>query len=1441
MPQPIASNAPPLSEEQSRRMTLDRETLKKSFAKLENELKIREQEIKSEQVDTVKLDVRNFITQNGGKIKRSDLKQRDIENLYKETQRARVKLIRQPAKITGAPYGSQASDEAAQAIAQLDEDYKLVRLIALLQDPNSGINEKFRATMEFLPAASREARETLKRRYKVIQGRELVQDLETQFASQQTPLEKLAGTTLGKLASTKIGSVLREGKGSQLQLPVLKQLLETGKVSPTVEVAAELGLLYRGTTVGSSLSQTSKEKIRKLIAENPGELGQLASTDPPQDGDNEDPLLPAVYQNLKKHHAEFFGEVQKSIRGKESDSSLPAGTPAPPTKLKGTGNKDADDLIGLLYDDNGKPRKIDDPEKLQQDILERTKSFSEAERTKFLESDKLPKPYRPADKLEPYQKFWYLLRVNHENSRQSLGTGWWWKEGSGWFDYTQKVVDAQRQDEATRRIHELNALLDYQASKPIWKRWTGRKATAAKVLNLLSSEDSWDADEAVKEYCQKRKKGDPKQWLERQLKQAGLNARHRNQVERQLDLKGAYPGAYPIDESRQMGAYQQLKREMEKNPSSIDWPPQTLVDILSQLEPGSFDYHLIREDEALLKRLQDDLKGRSSDDRKRNRLWGACANLLSLPDRWKQLGGKALATQSDQSEPQTPTPFNRSRLEQGKESAKEKYWASRMALEYSMSEGDDRRRKVLKLVFKAQLAGVEGAGLSETLKKIDGDASNWVSQTTLSPQRSERQAADLLRKYLKGETKEITMANLLAVSKGFLVNDAEMVAFSVEVLSPDRVVDLWFGESVKTLKSLAEKRRRLAVEMLSAQQDKNEARAKELTKQLQATNQAIDAFEIKMDGTLKTDLEKVAGKGKAADLQRQLLAKAGQAFAQGTSQTVRDIPLTPAETFVKGQEAQGKSMVLKQRFLESGRGWHRFSPAGTVSSLKAGGFLSNVSDMRRVLSLNPEKTDVEKETRGIVQDSLKDLDASLQRWQKTQDRNTEKIVADVTQTMSVLVAVAGLASGVGAAPAVTQLVWALSTAAGQTAVKQAVTAALSRSGDRSPQLVLKEVLTETAQGVSQFFLTNELAVGGNVAAISALGADTTGKQLVVKAGLKVATNTLTDVVSELTAAIVATPFESNSSDLDRFGKVFKSRLSKSGALGAGKDYARNFVERLGDLLYNAVVGYDRTTSMRKLYPTEEQREKALKNLFNFMDGAAQFVGGPTDNMGASVWMMDDAAGKNPWMDRVKNSLKTALYEELASPYALDRMQSFMEQETGVSDSADSSQHEEASKDLSLPRERTIENAVSKTLLQNLEGMGIKRSELREDINFNKAEEVVKEAVKLFPAAEQDNAKKVLENLRNTLQKEANESFKAQKELVRKSLKEFDRKIKEISAGRDRNPVSRHYDSPTVRRRQPQAENVLQSNLSPQGRRRRRSASPQSRRNVGGTGRRRTSA
>ncbi|NEO53216.1 MAG: hypothetical protein F6K54_09070 [Okeania sp. SIO3B5] len=531
----------------------DLKTLQNVWELLKQELKGRQQNFLSKETERKdELTIRHGIFST----------EQELEDLYKKIQLNRVKLIREPAKIAGGErVGSRKFDEAAERLVRSDVDDKLVRLIALLTDEKSDENQKFRATMMFLQTDDQKKRNILKSRYKLIQGRDLDDDLKTTFGSKQSKSEKASSATLGK--------VVGKGKGSALQFPVLAQVLETGKISPSIIVAGELGLLYRGITKNRSLNIKSKNDILELVKSYPDEFKALTPSEQPKDDGNNNPVLTAILKNLNNNHPGFFGEVKETIiQARERKAN-------------------ADYLIRLIYRNDLKSRNIEDPEKLQQKILEFTSSFSEEERKRFIESDK--KRVSITGKIpkipSSYEAFWYLLR-SHDTRIYKKITNLGYSLSSAWVNYTKNMVAAQGKDEATRRIYELNAFLEYQGSKNLLSRKYQRKSTLEKVLNLLSSEDNWDAEDALEKYSQETNQGDGKQWLKLQLEKVGLSSADIEEVHRQLKLKGAFPGTRLIDESRQMDSYQKLKREITSprqtlkgavTSSHTQWPPQKIL------------------------------------------------------------------------------------------------------------------------------------------------------------------------------------------------------------------------------------------------------------------------------------------------------------------------------------------------------------------------------------------------------------------------------------------------------------------------------------------------------------------------------------------------------------------------------------------------------------------------------------------------------------------------------------------------------------------------------------------------------------------------------------------------------------------------------------------------------------------------------------------------
>ncbi|MBO1347010.1 MAG: hypothetical protein EBE86_006255 [Hormoscilla sp. GUM202] len=318
-----------------------------------------------------------------------------------------------------------------------------------------------------------------------------------------------------------------------------------------------------------------------------------------------------------------------------------------------------------------------------------------------------------------------------------------------------------------------------------------------------------------------------------------------------------------------------------------------------------------------------------------------------------------------------------------------------------------------------------------------------------------------------------------------------------------------------------------------------------------------------------------------------------------------------------------------------------------------------------------------------------------------------------------MVSTAGLATGVGAAPAVIQLIWALSSAAGQAAIKQAVNSALSRKGKRFSAANIAETIADTLEGAIGFFLVNELEVGLKLQASAALD----GPEKIVTGGaiefpITKLKSMLSDIKDGMVNALKQDEFAKHS--LDTLGSSLTQTLKKQ-LQHIPKELPEKFLTsattEIANLTFNAITqgNYHDTTDITKLYRdedtgglSEEKKRKALGNLFNFtneMNNAAQFQGGPSDLMGSDTWIGLEGYGN--FAEHLGHASKTAGYE-FTRDFAVEKLGEKIKK-TLTSDSEDGdTQTSESSESVPEETQMIQKEKVMKIMLESM-GLRVPRN------------------------------------------------------------------------------------------------------------------------------------
>ena len=1134
-------------------------------------------------------------------INPSDLKENQGD--YKKIQSYRAKLIQKPAKIID----KTGDDVAARKAIAGDIDYKIVRLKALLANSSISQNEKFRATMQWLEVNESE-REKFKARYQLLTGQALETDLEENFPEN-------GNIDLGIISQSEF----------------LKDVLSQGESTPEAQLALELGLVDGSYTIErfkekiSGLDKQNKEAIRKSIRENPTIFKHLAYS-----GDQDESQYVTALRNfLKNGHSGILGEQQEYLRDRLSLTREEKNDPRIPKDPKERY------LLSLVYDfKTHRPRQIDkiflrkaikdfaSDRNNAEAIKSLIKAYDRLIDYKGLRSDKNRK--NPFNDVNPYNQFWkWMTDRGIDNSLYHTP-----------IKYIRNVLAHRQGIENLEPVYDTYALLERRGEALVK---TKRENTKKQVLQNLSSTNNWQALEELKAYTGENNSqlkvselsDKALEYLKEKLKKADLNEADRAEIIRQVELGGAFDadGYAP----RSMKVYQNLSNLLEKGESISD---KKIFSIIGEVKPGSFDYQLIASDGKLLNYIHKKLRKNQGDSQKTVDTWNIFTKSFNLGNEWQYY-----RDHTDKEKRMKPKPYNPLKSYELDSQKRANYWAGRLAAQYKIQDDGNR---ALEVVYQAQAAGVTGAELKQVLDGIDPKISNWmVNDRKKFVNPGNKEAHTTIKEYFQKPDKVITVKELLRSQKALISYDQKGVNFTVGSLSPGEVLQGWFKKGLTELQRLSAEKIKIEMNLLSATLEKKQAEIKKLQKQLTDKRKQIQNYSLNIDRELGEELDKLVGIDQKDRLKQELIAKAGQAFIDGSHEAVGNLKLNSAELQTIGVTLKGQSDIQAQRQLQtSSVGWHQFNTAGVVTSGQIANTLGAFSNIHQAFSEDRNLDNIDKQmslVKATIEEEEK-LKTSQENWRDVQDRYRENTVKAVTTLVSLMVNTAGLAAGVGAATAMTQLTWALSSAAGQSAIKQAVNRALSRKGELSSATTIAEVIADTLESAVTFFVVNESEVGLRLVASPVLdGSEKVVTRGVVELPIAKMKKTLGDLKDGVVNAMKQDEFAKHPLDTltSNFGQMLKAKIANIPKETIQK-YLTTTTAESSNLIFNAITAgnYHDTTDIIKLYRDEEtgglsesKKDEALSNLFNYseketdkLNHAAQFVGGPTAQMGSDTWI-----------------------------------------------------------------------------------------------------------------------------------------------------------------------------------------------------------------------------
>nr|VFK36473.1 MAG: hypothetical protein BECKSD772F_GA0070984_100211 [Candidatus Kentron sp. SD]VFK39120.1 MAG: hypothetical protein BECKSD772E_GA0070983_100211 [Candidatus Kentron sp. SD] len=1025
-----------------------------------------------------------------GYDKLANWSQEKLNQLYARLQNDRLKILKHG--YSGSKKW-QEQEVYKDKLIKGSEDYKAIALAAILDDGKLD-NERFRQVTTLMASVDPEK---LKKRYMRLRGATEMDRLETELKAK---FHQEGNSTSPLRRITEVGKYFSDERGDKLQFPYLKSLLETGQESASGRLALRLGLMYKGFNY-KNLSESDKNEIRKLVMENPGELAGLADTD--ESGNlkaSDDPLLAAAYDNLKKHHSGLLGDLKSTLSQSDQTAAI-AGVDIARIGKTEIPEGPAKSLIGYMYNfTTGAERRHGDSliiktdtAPLKKKLLEWIKDCSHEDLLAFIDAGAAQKASKPPT---PYQQAWALIDSQLK----------WGADRGDWRGYFVGMARARLLGQETEDIQaffELEAFLKYKKSRGGLLGYWEKKDTLAKVLNTLSASPDWDPMARLADFVKtnprlkdlRKYRDDPTEWLHDVLKDAGVDAEGREQVDLLLYAGGTYNGDEATDATRNIDNYLSLKRKAHRSFIGRDLKArglsvENILTTVGKIKPGSLDHWLVRKDRELLLKIHKKLLEKYADDlKKRQRVWNNLHQALDLGKKWEW---EELVADTERLDRLMPIPPSADELKAFKDRYKgsekrKRLWSAKYALTYHLGKDQSLfnisdKKELLKVIYEGQLEGYQGDELVKILDGVDLKIRRGLEKDPPTMWTNHEKAAHALLKKFVVDGLEIGFGEFLSVAEGLFSNDYSAIDFAINDLPPEKSVKLWCSKSYGELRGWCDARleKVLTLHRIEAGEtgEPSEA-AKNLKAEIAALDAKIRKHTFTIDDERKGQLKTLTRDGKAADFERKIKRKIGEAMLS-EPEKFDDLNIPAFDLSRKAGTLLAETNVDYQHYLASGVGYHRLSSSGLESYAEMSGFMRNLWKTARSTATGTaeEREKEEEELLKSLKKSHESLLGSLDQWKDKQDEYTKRIVDIVDKTLTVAVGVALAATGVGG---LALTIIGPIKAAAMAAAKKSVEAALSRQGDVLAQDALKEALVGAVASIPSAFASYNYGEGRKLA------------------------------------------------------------------------------------------------------------------------------------------------------------------------------------------------------------------------------------------------------------------------------------------------------------------------------------------------------------------------
>lgn len=483
--------------------------------------------------------------------------------------------------------------------------------------------------------------------------------------------------------------------------------------------------------------------------------------------------------------------------------------------------------------------------------------------------------------------------------------------------------------------------------------------------------------------------------------------------------------------------------------------------VLAKLEPGDKQLAAIKADRKLLEILQARTLGRMGLEGNKKQ-WKVIAKELGLqpPLSDTTLSKEQLSEQGDIDK------FKKKRRSRAKLQSKEElaqqqrevenqktqpaYWAARIVTSYKSSRLTTDEHILLQLMFEAQEKGVNIQAILDELEDLSASTHNYIMTHN-------NHACEVIRAAKDG--KAITAEDMLLDSRESVWLKRQVKSSEVDklvvLMSPDKMLEEAF--SFKEVKKEIEEKKIVLKKIEEADSEEEKVRQ---TKILEGINERIKKKikDLDISPEFMDNLDKVLPPQKAIQVKAAMRGKVAEALmADGENPTKtlikQVVGLTEADIKLIGADIKAISAIELEKQSETGLQWSSMSSRMLQRDVATADFLTKGWERNERIPamggvLNERELEEEKEqlVKGMVSAEAQ-LAEAREKFEERKAQYDKRLAQAINALMQAVFFTLTMASGVGAAAGVVQLVWALASTFIQTSISETIR--MVTSGDRS--------------------------------------------------------------------------------------------------------------------------------------------------------------------------------------------------------------------------------------------------------------------------------------------------------------------------------------------------------------------------------------------------------